>query len=168
MYVGKASNANPTSSYPPFHASMAWGPTICICEMNVWCLEALWLAATWMDTCAHESSLVTEKGNLLFVLTTAIFVVLSYAALSCIFLRNQDMQDAQGTWDFTRQLLNSITSAPYVTENIIAVKMPSRMWLRAVYRSWSTEWPLSSCCSVWLLWKTGWCLGRLYIPYFIL
>ena len=51
MYVGKASNANPTSSYPPCHASMAWGPTICICEMSVWCWEALWLAATWMDTC---------------------------------------------------------------------------------------------------------------------
>ena len=41
MYVGKASNANPTSSYPPCHASMAWGPTICICEMSVWCWEAL-------------------------------------------------------------------------------------------------------------------------------
>ena len=37
----KASNANPTSPYPPCHASTAWGPTICICEMSVWCWEAL-------------------------------------------------------------------------------------------------------------------------------
>ena len=37
----KTSNANPTSSYPPCHASMAGGPTICICEMSVWCWEAL-------------------------------------------------------------------------------------------------------------------------------
>ena len=60
MYDGKASNANPTSSYPPCHASMAWDPTICICEMSVWCCEALWLAATWMDTC--EAHVMNTRG----------------------------------------------------------------------------------------------------------
>ena len=64
MYVGKASNANPTSSYPPCYASMAWGPTIFICEMSVWCWEALWLADTWIDTCELES-MVWYAGQLL-------------------------------------------------------------------------------------------------------
>ena len=66
MYDEKASIANPTSSYPPCHASMAWGPTISICEMSVWCWEALWLAATWMDTCAlvwHNSVSNTMQGS---------------------------------------------------------------------------------------------------------
>ena len=61
MYDGKATNANPTSSYPPCHASMAWGPTICICEMSVWCWEALGLAATWMDTCGGYLSIDTKS-----------------------------------------------------------------------------------------------------------
>ena len=57
MHVGKASNANPTS----FHACMAWGSTICICEMSVWCWEALWLKATWMDTCDIEMALKSKS-----------------------------------------------------------------------------------------------------------
>ena len=37
-------------TYPPFYARMAKGPTICICDISVWCQEVWWVAAKWIDT----------------------------------------------------------------------------------------------------------------------
>ena len=51
MYVEKAFNASPTSTYQPCYAKLAWGPTVCICDMNAWWWEVWWVAATWIDTC---------------------------------------------------------------------------------------------------------------------
>ena len=48
----------PTQPFPTHLVMQVWGPTIWICEMSVWCWEALWLVATWMDTCELWSNCV--------------------------------------------------------------------------------------------------------------